>query len=369
MALSASLAQKMIDNQTTAVLWFDPQLHLQAINPAGENLLKLSINQVHNIQVQNLFPDCEYFAHLGDLTQPHPVIEHGLRLNLYNGHSLMVDCSITPVRRNSKAAIEGFVMEMVNVDQQLRLSREENLILQRQAAQNVLRGLAHEIKNPLGGLRGAAQLLARELPQQQREYTDIIIGEADRLQTLLDRMLGPRTPPHKELLNVHRVLCRIRQLVESEVGSSIVVNTDFDPSIPDIFVDPDQLHQALLNIARNAVQAMQNRGVLCLRTRVERRVVMHNRQYKMALRMDVQDNGPGISEDLLEQIFYPMVTGRAEGTGLGLSIAQTLINQNDGLISCSSKPGQTVFSIWFPLYKKVQPSIEPAGRASRQASS
>ncbi len=344
------LAQKMIDHQTTAVFWFDPQLCLQAINPAGESLLKLSANQVYGAHAHQLFPDCECFPHLGTFHQPDPVIEHGLRLTLSSGHSVTVDCSITPVRHSSKTAPEAFLVEMVNVVQQLRLSREENQMLQRQTAQNILRGLAHEIKNPLGGLRGAAQLLARELPLEQREYTDIIIGEADRLQTLLDRMLGPRTPPHKESLNVYQVLCRVRQLVESEVGTGILVVSDFDPSIPDIYVDPDQFHQALLNIARNAVQAMQNQGELLLRTRVERRVVLGHRQHKMAVRIDVQDNGPGIPEGMLEQIFYPMVTGRADGTGLGLSIAQTLVHQNDGLISCSSEPGKTVFSVWFPLH-------------------
>lgn len=349
----SSFAQKMLEHQATAVLWFDPELCLQSMNPAAESLLDLSANQVYGMSVHRLFRDCECFLHL-ELDNPTPVIEHGLRVTLHNGQKFTIDCSITPVLQNSKQPPEGFLLEIVNVDQQMRLSREENLILQRQAAHNILRGLAHEIKNPLGGLRGAAQLLARELPPEQREYTDIIIGEADRLQTLLDRMLGPRSLPHKERLNVHRVLCRVRQLVASEAGDGILVSNDFDPSIPDIYADPDQVLQAVLNIARNAIQAMQGAGALIIRTRVERRIIFGNRQHKMALRIDIQDNGPGISEEMLGQIFYPMVTGRAEGTGLGLSIAQTLVNQNDGLISCSSKPNKTVFNIWFPLYQDTQ---------------
>ncbi len=351
---SSLLAQKMLDHQMTAVLWLDAELRLQAINPAAESLFDLSANQVYEVSIQRLFRDCECFPPVDDLNNATSVIEHGLRVTLHNGQELTIDCSITPVRQSSKQAPEAFLVEIVNVDQQQRLSREENLILQRQAAQNVLRGLAHEIKNPLGGLRGAAQLLARELPPSLCEYTDIIIGEADRLQTLLDRMLGPRSLPHKERLNVHRVLCRVRQLVASEASQAVRVCNDFDPSIPDIYADPDQVLQAVLNIARNAIQAMQGEGQLVIRTRVERRIILGNRAHKMALRIDIQDDGPGIPEDMLGQVFYPMVTGRAEGTGLGLSIAQTLVNQNDGLISCSSKPGKTLFNLWFPLYQDAQ---------------
>jgi len=359
---SPFLAQKMLDNQTTAVLWFDAQLRLQAMNPAAENLLELSANQIYGVSAERLFRECECFLRLDNLQDPSPVTEHGLRVTLHSGQELTIDCSVTPVRKSSKQPPEAFLVEIVDVDQQLRLSREENLMLQRQAAQNILRGLAHEIKNPLGGLRGAAQLLARELPLEQREYTDIIIGEADRLQTLLDRMLGPRALPHKERLNVHRILCRTGQLVASEAGNGILIQNDFDPSIPDIYADPDQVYQAILNIARNAIQAMQSQGCLRMRTRVERRVILGNRQHKMALRIDIQDDGPGISEEILGQIFYPMVTGRAEGTGLGLSIAQTLVNQNDGLVSCSSKPGKTVFSIWFPLYHDAQNNQQGIGK-------
>ncbi|MEY3219073.1 MAG: hypothetical protein RIT27_430 [Pseudomonadota bacterium] len=351
------LAQRILDNLMTAVLWFDRDLSLQYINPAGETLLQLSANQVCGLHAEILFPDCPCFQRL--ITEPRTLTEHGLKIGTLTGSQMTVDCSITPIRNphfypnnNNGLGIippDAFLVEMVNVDQQLRLTREEDLSLRRRAVHNLLRGLAHEIKNPLGGLRGAAQLLARELPLQQREYTDIIIGEADRLQTLLDRMLGPRTPPRKEWINIHKVLCLGRQLITNESGELIEIIEDYDPSVPDIFADPDQLHQAFLNLLRNAVQAMNGQGVLTLRTRIEHRVKLDNKLHKMAVRVDIQDNGPGIPEEIFEHIFYPMVTGRAEGTGLGLTIAQNLVHRNGGTISCESRPTKTVFTISLPI--------------------
>ncbi|MDM8545850.1 nitrogen regulation protein NR(II) [Candidatus Venteria ishoeyi] len=344
----------MFEHLSTAVLCFDPKLHLQAINPAGEALLELSAKKLHGIHALTLFPDCKCL--LTPPTTPHPVTEHGLRLNVLGHHFIMVDCTITSIWSAEDQQGSAFLVELVNIDQQLRLTREESLLLQHQATQNLLRGMAHEIKNPLGGLRGAAQLLARELPENQREYTEIIIGEADRLQNLLNRMLGSHTPPQKEWINVHKVLCRVRQIVLTEAGDNVTFLADYDPSLPDIFVDPDQLHQVLLNIMRNAIQAMENQGHLILRTRIERNLSLSHpqtksKQYRLAVRIDIQDDGPGIEETMLEQIFYPMVTGRAEGTGLGLSIVQNLIHRNNGMIQCRSEPGETVFTVFLPIEK------------------
>jgi len=364
------LLQRILDNLATAVLWFDRDLRLEFLNPAAESLLAISENQVRGHSAEALFPDCRCFERLR--IEQRPITEHGLRLNTLTGLQLIVDCSMTPVRDDRRhrhpqgpgtVSAEAFIVELVDIDQQLRLSREENLIGQRQAIHSMLRGLAHEIKNPLGGLRGAAQLLARELPQAQREYTDIIIGEADRLQILLDRMLGPRTLPRKEAVNIHHVLCRGRQLIMTEVGGGIQVFEDYDPSIPDMYADPDQLHQAFLNIMRNAAQAMNGHGILVLRTRIEHRITLGARQHKLAMRIDIQDNGPGVPEDMLEHIFYPMVTGRAEGTGLGLPIAQNLVHQNGGTILCDSRPGKTVFSVWLPITSEPKPQVAtPATR-------
>jgi len=351
------LAQRILDNLMAAVLWFDRDLYLQYINPAGESLLQLSANQACGLHAEVLFTDCQCFQRV--MAESRTITEHGLKIGILTGSQLTVDCSITPIRdphyyshNNNELGIippDAFLVEMVNVDQQLRLTREEDLSLRRRAVHNLLRGLAHEIKNPLGGLRGAAQLLARELPAQQREYTDIIIGEADRLQTLLDRMLGPRTLPRKEWVNIHKVLCLGKQLINNESGEKIVIIEDYDPSVPEIFADPDQLHQAFLNLLRNAVQAMNGSGILTLRTRIEHRVKLDTKLHKMAVRVDIQDNGPGIPEEIFEHIFYPMVTGRAEGTGLGLTIARNLVQRNGGTISCESRPSRTVFSISLPI--------------------
>jgi two-component system nitrogen regulation sensor histidine kinase GlnL len=214
----------------------------------------------------------------------------------------------------------------------------------------LVRGLAHEIKNPLGGLRGAAQLLDMELSDPElKEYTQIIIAESDRLQGLMDKMLGPNKPPQKSPLNIHEVLERIRTLVQAESTGNIVIHADYDPSIPDIIADKNQLIQALLNIVRNAVQAINKQGLIMFKTRIHRQMTIGRKRYRLTLRIDIMDNGPGIEPDMMHQIFYPMITGRAEGTGLGLSIAQSLINHHNGLIECTSEPGNTVFSIYLPL--------------------
>jgi two-component system nitrogen regulation sensor histidine kinase GlnL len=227
---------------------------------------------------------------------------------------------------------------------------EEQLISQQNAARMLLRGLAHEIKNPLGGLRGAAQLLDHELPSEElREYTKIIMEESDRLQSLVDRMLAPNKPAQKSKLNIHRVLERVRQLVQVEAPSGVSLERDYDPSIPLVYGDNDQLIQAILNIVRNASQAIGQTGRILIRTRIHRQINIGYRQNRLAVKIEIIDDGPGIKPELQGQIFYPMVSGRAEGTGLGLSIAQTLINQHAGLVECTSEPGNTIFTVYLPL--------------------
>jgi two-component system nitrogen regulation sensor histidine kinase GlnL len=217
-----------------------------------------------------------------------------------------------------------------------------------------MRGLAHEIKNPLGGLRGAAQLLEKQLDSEElKEYTNVIISEADRLQTLLNRILGPNRMPEKVLVNIHEVLERVRSLVSVEVGDGIKLVRDYDPSIPEVMADPDQLVQALLNIIRNACQALNGEGEVKLRTRVERKFNIGQNSHNLVARINIEDSGPGIPKEMIDKIFFPMVTGRAEGTGLGLSISQSLIEQHGGLIECQSEPGHTVFSIFLPIESEV----------------
>jgi two-component system nitrogen regulation sensor histidine kinase GlnL len=247
-------------------------------------------------------------------------------------------------------------VELSNADWHQRVLREENLIAQHNVSSALIRGMAHEIKNPLGGLRGAAQLLERELHSDElKEYTRIIIQEADRLRKLLDRMSGPNALPDKKELNIHEILEHVRQLVSAESPENVHIERDYDPSIPSLQADRDQLIQAFLNVIRNARQSIGSKpGTITLRTRTERQFTIGLQRHRLVLRVDVIDDGPGIPAELKESIFYPMVTGREEGTGLGLSIAQSMAHYHDGLIACQSVPGNTCFSIWLPISKGIQ---------------
>jgi two-component system nitrogen regulation sensor histidine kinase GlnL len=258
-----------------------------------------------------------------------------------------VDYSVTPIIE--AGVMQGLLVEMNQVDRQLRIAHEEHLLDQQQIARALVRGLAHEIKNPLGGLRGAAQLLERELPDAAlREYTRIIIGEADRLQGLVNRMLGPNSRLNLRPVSIHEALEHVRALIQAE-APALSLQRDYDPSLPDLSADRDMLVQALLNVIRNAVEAVEGRGQITLRTRSARQILIGKRRHRLVARIEVVDTGPGIPADLLEHIFYPMITGKAQGTGLGLSIAQSIINQHGGLIECQSQPGHTVFTLTLPL--------------------
>jgi two-component system nitrogen regulation sensor histidine kinase GlnL len=273
------------------------------------------------------------------------VIEYELDLVVSGHPPIRIGCSISPLESSPQAIL----IEMGAVDPHLRIARLEQSRLQQEANRELLRNLAHEIKNPLGGIRGAAQLLEHELPRESlREYTQVIIKESDRLQSLMERLLTPHRTPHFGAINIHEVLERVRSLILAETPS-ITLRRDYDISLPDIRADAEQLIQATLNIARNAVQAMRGQGELVFRTRVSRQITLESRRYRLGLRIEIIDNGPGIPEDIRDQIFYPLVSGREGGSGLGLAVAQTLIAQNHGTIDCESQPGHTVFSIFLPI--------------------
>jgi len=236
------------------------------------------------------------------------------------------------------------------MDQQLKLAREQRQMDQQQANRELIRNLAHEIRNPLGGLRGSAQLLERELERPElREYTQVIIKEADRLQALMDRLLTPHRPPRIAPLNIHEVLERVRSLVLAEFPDGISIERDYDASLPDLHGDKEQLIQAVLNVVRNAAQALDGKGDIQFRTRAARQVTLAKQRHKLALELRVVDNGPGIPEELRERIFYPLVSGRDGGSGLGLTLSQTFVQQHHGTIECDSKPGRTCFTIMLPL--------------------
>ena len=342
--------KRILDHLNTAILLFDRELILTYINTTGEILLADSAHHLVGQSADELFKSSDSALLINlkqSLAMAEPLVDRALTLSRMT-QNVTINFSATPLL--SYEQVSEILVELQQVDNHLRISKEEQLLTQQNTARLLVRGLAHEIKNPLGGLRGAAQLLDLELHDPElKEYTQIIIAESDRLQGLMDKMLGPNKLPNKKALNIHEVLERVRQLVQAESSGSVTIKSDYDPSIPNIYADKDQLIQAILNIAKNAVQAMEGKGNIMFKTRIHRHMSIGRKRYKLAVKCDIIDNGPGIDADMMSQIFYPMITGRAEGTGLGLSIAQALINQHNGLIECNSEPGNTVFSIFLPM--------------------
>ncbi|MBT8422862.1 MAG: PAS domain-containing sensor histidine kinase, partial [Gammaproteobacteria bacterium] len=246
------------------------------------------------------------------------------------------------------------LVELFDVTARHQLDRESALLAQRGVSQRMLRQLAHEIRNPLGGLRGAAQLLERELDDPSlHEFTRIIIGEADRLEGLVAGLLGPGGRPDRRLVNVHEVLEHIAKLTAS-AAPELTVLRDYDPSLPDLLLDRDQLTQAFLNLARNASQATADSGTLVLRTRIATNHVLNARRYRLVALIDVEDDGPGVIDEIADTIFYPLVTGRKDGSGIGLPLAQELVNRHDGLIEFTSQPGKTVFTVSLPVLSEAE---------------
>ncbi|MEQ1438987.1 nitrogen regulation protein NR(II) [Fontimonas sp. SYSU GA230001] len=343
-------AEEVLDGLTTAVIAVDEHLRVATLNSACESLFGISRRMALGVNLADAIPHFKTFeARLNDaLRTVTGFIEREIELLRHDGSGVTVDWTVTPFIAGGKKP--GLLMELLAVDRHLRISRDEQLMAHFDASRELIRGLAHEIKNPLGGIRGAAQLLEREYPDDgHREYTRVIIKEADRLQNLVNRMLGPNRLPQKARLNVHEVLEHVRRLVQAEAPPEVTVLRDYDPSIPELYGDREQLIQATLNILRNALQALAGHGTIVLRTRTRRQFTIGAVRHKLVAQIDVEDDGPGIAPAMIEKIFYPMVTTRAEGTGLGLPIAQYLVHSHGGLIECRSRPGCTLFTVYLPL--------------------
>jgi two-component system, NtrC family, nitrogen regulation sensor histidine kinase GlnL len=341
----------VLDNISTGVLGLDRALRVRYLNPAAEAQLAISTARVCGLHARHIdsLPPVWLTTLEQALQEKHPIVRRGVDLTLANGGGGQVDLVITPLHEEGPVAL---VVEVQAVDRLQRISREESLLNAQEATHSLVRGLAHEIKNPLGGVRGAAQLLARALPEGELgEYTEIIIREADRLRDLVDRLLGPNVQPQLETLNVHEVLEHVCRLVRAEAGPSLDLSRDYDPSLPDILGDRTQLVQAVLNIARNALQATsgQQERKLSVGSRSQRQFTIGNRRHRLVCRVDIVDNGPGIPEELRHSLFVPMISGRAEGSGLGLAISQSIVNRHGGLLTCDSRPGRTRFSLYLPL--------------------
>lgn len=345
-----------LEHLASAVIVLDAQHCVVYANPSTEVLFALSATQIHGSPIAEVFLHCEILQMAIDnaVKNNSPYREHEFALTTVRQHSFAVTCTVTPVDVNDAALL----LEFQQMDQQLRIAREERMLIQQQANSELLRNLAHEIRNPLGGLRGAAQLLEHELPNPSlREYTQVIIKEADRLQSLMDRLLVPHRVPKYEPTNIHEVLERVRSLLLAESPNNIKVRRDYDTSLPDLIGDREKLIQTVLNIARNAVQAMQSNNTanaeVVLRTRAERQVTLSKKRYRVAIKLQIIDNGPGIPVDIRDRIFYPLVSGREGGSGLGLALAQTFITQHHGMIDCESQPGNTTFTILLPVESTV----------------
>lgn len=344
--------RRVVDGLSVAVLILDRRLRLLFMNAAAETLFELSFRKACKLALPTLIVRGESFiAGLRHcLASGYPYIERELQLILPVERIITVDCTAAPLPERDPPA--ELLLELRQVDWRLRIDREEHILAQHHTTRALVRNLAHEVKNPLGGLRGAAQLLERELPDPAlREYTGIIIGEADRLRNLVDRMLGPNQPNVCDEVSIHEILERVCVLVKAEAAPGIHIERDYDPSIPPVWGDADRLIQAVLNVVRNAVQALDRHGTIILRTRVQRQYTIGSKRHKLVAQLDVIDDGPGIPLKQQDQIFYPMVSGRPSGTGLGLSIAQNIVNQHGGLIECTSRPGETVFTLLLPLGK------------------
>jgi two-component system, NtrC family, nitrogen regulation sensor histidine kinase GlnL len=341
-----------LEDLTTGVIVLNAGLEVRYANPAAEQLLGVSRQQLAGRVLLDVVPGLRElqpllervkdtgrdFSRREVLVAAHPEGDAGLAL----------DCSLSIAE--VAAGGRELLLEMADARRRLRIDREKALLAQLEASRSMVRQLAHELRNPLGGIRGAAQLLERQLESPaQKDYTSLIIREADRLVGLTASLLGPARPPAMALLNIHELLEHVRQLVVAEGGPGIQVERDYDPSLPATQLDRDLVIQAMLNLARNALNAIEGQGRIILRTRVVTNELVGHRRCRLVACIEIEDDGPGVPEELRETLFYPLVTGRPGGSGLGLAVAQELVSRHDGLIEYSSRPGRTVFRMLFPI--------------------
>jgi two-component system nitrogen regulation sensor histidine kinase GlnL len=335
----------MLESLSTAVVLVDAGCKVLYVNPAAEVLLQLSARQTLGRRLADFIQAAEELEALVERTHGTGLTFSRREMALSVGeHRAIVDCRATPF-----IPARGILLEFADVERTLRIQREAELLAQQDLSRRMLRQLAHEIKNPLGGLRGAAQLLARQLPDNvHKAYTDVIIGEADRLAALVDGMLRPAEQPRQRIANVHEVTEHVAQLIGAEKPTQVSLHKDYDPSLPPAFIDVDQLIQAFLNLGKNALEAVGDEGNLTFRTRALSNFNLNGERHRLVLSLEVEDDGPGIPEELTDTVFYPLVTGRSTGNGLGLTIAQELVSRNGGLIEFSSVPGNTRFQVRLP---------------------
>ena len=355
-ALSHFDPADLLDALSTGIIMLDAQLCAIYANVAAQDLLAFSLNSARGRPFGDFLHDSNGLTAIlrRALETGEGIADRELTVRPAGAprDARSLDVTITPL----EGQITGthLLLELADTTQKRRISRENDLLARLDGSRLMIKQLAHEIKNPLGGLRGAAQLLERELHGADlKEYTQVIIGEADRLAALVDSMAGPNRAPQKSQLNVHEICEHVYHLVRAEAPPGVMVDRDYDPSLPNATLDRNQIIQALLNVARNALQALGNSGRIVLRTRALSGVSIGSKRYRLVASVQIEDTGPGVPDNLRSSIFYPLVTGRSNGTGLGLAVAQELVTRNGGLIEFESEPGRTVFTLLLPLGENI----------------
>ncbi|MFM1886170.1 MAG: hypothetical protein RL026_1327 [Pseudomonadota bacterium] len=344
----------LLDALSTGIVVLDAHCCLTYANVGAQDLMAVSANTARGRPLYTLFHDAgrlhETLRRALDNNEPCTQLELTLRPigTPMPREPHVVDLMVTPLE--DEVTGMHLLLEMTDARARQRVARENDILANIDGSRLMIRQLAHEIKNPIGGLRGAAQLLDKELADpSQRDYTRVIIGEADRLTNLVDNMIGPGRAPQKTPTNIHEVCEHVVRLLRAEAPPTVQIERDYDPSLPDGLFDRNQIVQALLNVARNALQALRDHGRITLRTRAQTNINIGSRRHRLVATVQVEDNGPGVPPDLMKTLFYPLVTGRSNGTGLGLAVAQDLVTRHGGLIEFDSEPGRTVFTFLLPL--------------------
>ena len=334
---------------SSGIILLDEHLLIVGLNPAAENILGISQRRAQGeslLQLVDDEPEMRDILTRVVATGDHYANEMHLAPTEVHNDERIVDCRVSPVEADEACLL----VEITDVTRRSQISRENALLIQHGAGRQMIRQLAHEIKNPLGGIRGAAQLLERQLDDAElREYTDVVISETDRLAALVDTLLGPGGPSNKQPVNVHELLEYVIKLIEAEEQKSLTIRREYDPGLPTIDLDRDQVVQAFLNLVRNAVSALEGHGTLTLRSRAVTNFTIGDKRHRVIATIEIEDDGPGIPTDMQDSVFYPLVTSRPEGTGLGLPAAQELLSRHGGLIEFESRPGRTVFFVRIPL--------------------
>lgn len=342
---------ELLDGISTCVIWLDADGVVLHLNEPAEDLFGTSRNQAAGRALRDLLKANAELDSVVSRARAAGAQYSRRELPFDPGPGASpraVNVTVTPY--DAPGHPGGALVEIADVTRHQRILRETALLTQLGGSRAMVRQLAHEIKNPLGGLRGAAQLLERQLKDPAlHEYTAVIIAEADRLAGLVDALLGPGQPPHKEPVNIHELVQHVGHLLAAEAPTGVVIERDYDPSLPRLRLDRNQIIQALLNLGRNAIQAVGGHGRIVLRTRALTNASIGSRRYRVVASIQVEDDGPGVPAEIRDTVFYPLITGRPGGTGLGLAVAQDLIGRHDGLVEFDSRPGRTVFTLLLPF--------------------